>query len=59
MEANILGFNSVVYSVGGDVSVDSEACSDFVNLEDLSAQFSKMLIGVGFAALSSKILIGV
>ena len=36
-----------MYSVISDVTVDSEA-SDFVNLEDLSAQTSKMLIEIEF-----------
>ena len=51
MGANILEFNSVMFSgVGGD-PVDSEVpiYGDFVNLEDLPAQSSKMLLGVGFA----------
>jgi hypothetical protein len=30
------------------------ACGDFVNLEDLSAQSSKMLLGVGFACVYSQ-----
>jgi hypothetical protein len=42
----------------GDVPVDSEApvvttCGDFVNLEDLPAQSSKMLLKVGFAYVYS------
>uniref|UniRef100_A0A0E0C521 Uncharacterized protein n=1 Tax=Oryza meridionalis TaxID=40149 RepID=A0A0E0C521_9ORYZ len=49
----------------GDVPVDSEApvvtlsisridaSDDFVNLQELSAQSSKMLIGVGFACVRS------
>jgi hypothetical protein len=42
-----------VLSVVDDVPVDSDrgACGDFVNLEDLPAQSSKMLIGVGFACV--------
>ena len=48
MEENIIiGFNDVVHSVVGDVSVDNEARGDFV--EDLTAQSLKLLIGVGFA----------
>ena len=38
METNFLGFNSIVFSELGDV----------INFEDLSAQSSKMLIGVVF-----------
>ena len=58
MGANILEFNGVVHSVVGDIPVGSETsvCGDFVNLEDLPAQFSKMLIGVGFCV---RVFIGV
>jgi hypothetical protein len=44
-----------VLSVVGDVPVGSErgACGDFVNLEDLPAKSSKMLLGVGFACVYS------
>ena len=52
IETNILGFNDIVHSVVGDVPVDS-ACGDFINLEDLPAQSSKMLTGVGFAYVYS------
>ena len=52
MGVNILGFNGFVHSVVGDVPVDS-ACGDFINLEDLPAQSSKMLIGVGFGYVCS------
>ena len=61
MGVNILGFSNVVLSVVNDVPVDSEvcvvtssisricclSCRDFVNLENLLAQFSKMHIKVG------------
>ena len=49
METNILGFNNIVHSVVGDVPVDSEVPGDFVNLENLPVQSSKMLVGVEFA----------
>ena len=50
MGANILGFNGVVHSVVGDIPVDSEtSMCDFVNLENLPAQSSKMLVGIVFA----------
>jgi hypothetical protein len=40
-----------VFSVVGDVPVDSEVLGgDFVNLEDLSTQSSKMLPGIWFVA---------
>jgi hypothetical protein len=45
-----------VLSVVGDVPVDRrqrDACGDFVNLENLSAQSSKILLGVGFARMCS------
>jgi hypothetical protein len=43
-----------VLSVVGDVPVDNECTyGDFVNLEDLPAQSSKMLIRVGFACVYS------
>jgi hypothetical protein len=41
--ANITGFNSIVFSVVGDVFIDNK-----VPLKDLSAQSSKMLIEIGF-----------
>ena len=54
MGANILGFNGVVHSVVGDIPVDSEApMCDFVNLEDLPVQSSKMLIRIRFAYVCS------
>jgi hypothetical protein len=42
--ANITRFNSIVFSVVGDVFIDNK-----VSLKDLSAQSSKMLIEIGFA----------
>ena len=45
MRANILKFNVVVFSMIGDVARRQRGtCDDFINLEDLSAQSSKMLI---------------
>ena len=44
----ILGFNGIVLPVIGDILVDRRDYGEFVNLEDLSAQSPKMLIGAGF-----------
>ena len=50
MGANILRFNGVCEFSGRRRSRRQRgACGDFVNIEDLLAQSSKMLIGVGFA----------
>lgn len=42
-------------SVVGDVPNDSEAheVTSIINIEDLSAHYSKMLLGVGFACMCS------
>jgi hypothetical protein len=53
VRVNFLIFNDVVFLVVDDVPVDSEAC-DFVNLDDLPAQYSKMLIRLGFACVHSQ-----
>ena len=54
VKAKIPGFNGIVFSVVDDVTIDTaSACSDFVNLEDLLVQSSKMLIGVGFVYMRS------
>jgi hypothetical protein len=49
--ANFLEFNGVALSVVGDVPIDSEV---FINLKDLSAHSSKMLIKIGFADVCSQ-----
>ncbi len=53
MGANFPGFNGFVFSVVGDVTVDSEApvVISSISKMDLPAQFSKMLVGVGFACV--------
>jgi hypothetical protein len=51
MGANFLEFNGVALSVVGDVPIDSEV---FINLKDLSAHSSKMLIKIGFADVCSQ-----
>jgi hypothetical protein len=49
MRANITGFNDIMRPVVDDVPVDTEASvGDFINLEDLQVQSSKMLIEVLF-----------
>ncbi len=50
MGANFSRFNGFVRSVVGDVPVDSEASvvNSLISRMDVPAQFSKMLIGVGF-----------
>jgi hypothetical protein len=50
MARNLSGFNGVCFFSGRRRSCCQRgACGDFVNLEDLPAQSSKMLLGVGFA----------
>jgi len=54
MEANVPGFNSVCAFSGRRCSRRQQgAYVDFVNIEDLLAQSSKMLIWVGFACVYS------
>jgi hypothetical protein len=49
MRVNITGFNDIMLPVVGDVPVDTKVpVGDFVNLEDLPVQSSKMLIEVIF-----------
>jgi hypothetical protein len=52
--ANFSGFNGVCAFSGSRRSRRQRgACGDFVNLDDLPAQSSKMLLGVGFACVYS------
>ena len=54
MGANFLGFNDIsAFSGRRRGRRQRGASGDFVNLEDLPAQSSKMLIGVGFAYVRS------
>ena len=53
MGVNILEFNGIVLLVVGDVLIDSETFADFINLEDLLDQSSKMLIWVEFVYVCS------
>lgn len=46
MGANFSGFNGIVLS-----RVGRDARGDFVNLQDLPAQSSKMLIDIGFTCV--------
>jgi hypothetical protein len=51
---NFSGFNGIFAFSGRRHSRRQRgACGDFVNLEDLLAQSSKMLLGVGFACVYS------
>jgi hypothetical protein len=52
--ANFSGFNGLCAFSGWRRSRRQRgACGDFVNLEDLPAQSSKILLGIGFACVYS------
>jgi hypothetical protein len=54
MGANFSGFNGVcAFSDMRRTRRQRGACGDFVNLEDLPAQSSKMLLWVGFECVYS------
>jgi hypothetical protein len=53
VRANLSRFNVFVLSVVGDARRQRDACGDFVNLEDLPAQSSKMFLEVGFTCVYS------